>query len=60
MTKPKRIAVICAYPTGLNPGMTSVDIAAVEIIKFIQKKNNIEALFFTTEGNVKVKVDQNT
>ena len=60
MTKLKRIAVICAYPTGLNPGMTSVDIAAVEIIKFIQKKNNIEALFFTTEGNIKVKVDQNT
>ena len=59
MKDSKKIAVICAFPTGLNPGMISVDQAATEIIKIINEGNNLQAVFYTTEGNIKVQTGKN-
>ena len=48
----RSIAIICAFPTGLNAGMLSVDLAAHQLLNTIKKVQTITTTFFTTEARI--------
>ena len=52
----KSIAIICAFPTGLNAGMISVDLAAHQLLNDIKTTRNITTTFFTTEAKISLSL----
>ena len=47
----RKIAFICAHPTGLNPGMLSVDLAAIQLLERASADKPIEWSLFNTEAH---------
>ncbi len=52
----KKIAVVCAYPAGENPGMLSVDLAFGSVARTLPEP--VEVNYFCGEGPFELRADQ--